>query len=130
MMRKLSGWLAMALLCVFGPSTLSLAADPPPKTGEKRDTLIYVRTVPPGAKVLLDGKEVKELGRTNGLFRVDAGVATIILELEGYGQVKQQVRIPADKITRIVIELKPQGSSGKTEAAASRSSPRCGIAIL
>jgi len=115
MARKMSGWLAMALLCAFGAFTICLAADPPVKTGEKRDTMIYVRTNPPGAKVLLDGKELKELGRTNGLFRVEAGVATIILELEGYGQVKQQVRIPADKITRIVIELKPQNPAGEGE---------------
>ena len=113
MTGKMSGWLAMALLCVFGPFVLRLAADPPPKTGAKRDTLIYVRTDPPGAKVLLDGKEVKELGRTNGLFRIDAGVATIILELEGYGQEKRHVTIQADKITRIEIELKPQNSAGE-----------------
>jgi len=57
---------------------------PPVKTAEKRDTLIYVRTKPPGAKVFVDGKE---LGTTNGLFHVEAGVATIVLELEGHGQV-------------------------------------------
>ncbi len=95
---------AVALLCVVAQIAACLAADPP-KTGEKRDTLIYVRSDPPGAKVLVDGKE---LGRTNGLFPVEAGVATVILELKGHAPVKKQVTIQAEGITRIEIELKPQ----------------------
>ena len=95
---------AVALLCVVVQIAACLAADPP-KTGEKRDTLIYVRSDPPGAKVLVDGKE---LGRTNGLFPVDAGVATVILELKGHAPVTKQVTIQAEGITRIEIELKPQ----------------------
>jgi len=102
-MRKISVF-AIALLWGLGQIVACMAADPP-KTGEKRDTMIYVRSDPPGAKVLLDGKE---LGKTNGLFRVEAGVATIILELEGHGQVKRPISIRADGITRIEIELKPQ----------------------
>ena len=111
---------------LLGSVATCLAADPPAKTGEKRDTLIYVRTNPPGAKVFVDGKE---LGKTNGLFPVEAGVATVILELEGHGQVKKQVTIPADKITRIEIELKPQGSTGnrggRSIAAPDAGSPFC-----
>jgi hypothetical protein len=102
---------AVALLCVLGQIAACLAADPP-KTGEMRDTLIYIRSTPPGAKVFVDGKEV---GKTNGLFRVEAGVATVILELEKHGQVKQQVTIPANAITRIVIELRPQTAAEEAQ---------------
>ncbi len=47
---------------------LILETDEPPKTGEKRDTLLYVRTDPPGAKVILNGKE---LGKSDDLFAVE-----------------------------------------------------------
>jgi PEGA domain/HEAT repeats len=95
---------AIVLLCGLGQIVVCMAADPP-KTGEKRDTLIYVRTDPPGAKVLVDGKE---LGHTPGLFPVEAGVATIILELKGHEKITKNMTIQANGITRIEIELKPQ----------------------
>jgi poly(3-hydroxybutyrate) depolymerase len=92
------------LFCAVAQTILCFAADPP-ETAKDRDTLIYARTDPPGAKVFVNGKE---LGTTPGLFPADAGVATIILQLEGHGQVKKEIRIPANGITRIEIELKPQ----------------------
>jgi hypothetical protein len=112
---KKTAVLAIGLLCVLGQISACLAADPP-KTGEKRDTLIYIRSTPPGAKVFVNGHE---LGKTDGLFPVEAGVATVILELEGHGRAREQVRIPANGITRIVIELKPQGSNAEAATAAS-----------
>jgi len=115
MSRTIGSRLAIALICGLGSVAASLAAEPPAKTGEKRDTMIYVRSGPPGAKVLLDNKEI---GKTNGLFRVEAGVATIILELEGHGQVKKQVSIRADGITRIEIELKPQNDDSNDKKTA------------
>jgi hypothetical protein len=102
-MRTMFLW-AVALSCVVGQAVLCVAADPP-ETGKSRDTLIYARTEPPGAKVFVNGKE---LGTTPGLFPADAGVVTIILQLEGHGQVKKEIRIPAHEITRIEIELKPR----------------------
>jgi tetratricopeptide (TPR) repeat protein len=105
---------AIVLLCGLAQIAMCMAADPP-KTGAKRDTMIYVRTSPQGAKVLLDGKEI---GITNGLFPADGGVATIILQLQGHEEVKRQITIRADEITRIMIELKPQTA---TEAAESGS---------
>jgi hypothetical protein len=104
--------ITVVLLCGLGQSAICVAAEPP-KTGEKRDTLIYVRSDPPGAKVFVDGKEI---GTTNGLFPIEAGVATVVLRLEGHGQVKKQLTIQANGITRLEIELKPQTpSSEQTE---------------
>ena len=79
-----------------------------PKTGEKRDTLLYVRTVPPGAKVLLNGKE---LGTSNGLFPVEPGTGTILVELEGREPGERQVIIRANGITRVELKLKPQAKA-------------------
>ena len=112
MLRQTGGLLALVLLCGLGQGARCMAADPALKTGEKRNTLIYVRTVPPGAKVLVGGKE---LGTTPGLFPVEAGVKTVVLELEGYGQVKTPVTIQANCIRRIEIELKPQTPPAEQE---------------
>lgn len=117
-MKKIA--LFAVALCMFGQIATTRAAEPP-KTGEKRDTMIYVRSTPSGAKVLLDGEEI---GRTNGLFRVDAGVATIVLELQGHAQVKQKITIPANGITRVVIELKPQNAAVAETYPATPQSPR------
>jgi hypothetical protein len=110
---------AVTMCCVVAQVVLCAAADPP-KTGGNRDTLIYARTDPPGAKVFVNGKEV---GMTPGLFPADAGVATIILQLEGHGQVKKEIRIPANGITRIEIELKPQTPPAGHTAGAAVPSP-------
>ena len=91
----LLGGLALASTC---------AAADEPKTADKRDTLLYVRTVPPGAKVRLDGKE---LGKSDGLFPVAAGDATIVVELEGHERSSAHVTIRANGITRITLTLKP-----------------------
>ncbi len=104
---------AIVLLYVLGQIAACTAADPPVKTGKKRDTLLYVHTDPPGAKVLVNGKE---LGKSNNLFPVEAGAATIIVALEGHGQVVQKVTIRASGITRIEIELKPQPKTKNRQA--------------
>ena len=78
---------AIVLLFGLGQVVASMAADPP-KTGEKRNTLIYVRTDPPEATVVVNGKE---LGKTPGLFPVEAGDATITIELEGHGTVTHAI---------------------------------------
>jgi hypothetical protein len=105
MLRRTSGLLAVVLLCGVGQAGVPVRADEPVKTGEKRDTLLYVRTDPPGAKVLLNGKE---LGTSNGLFRVEPGTGSIQVELEGRKPGQRQVMIRANGITRVGLELKPQ----------------------
>ena len=108
MMTRICRLLAMALPLSVALTFPSAAAEPP-KTGEKRDTLLYVRTVPPGAKVLLDGNE---LGRSDDLFSVGPGVGTIVVELNGHEQAKQKVAIQADRVTRLELVLKRQGEAG------------------
>ena len=69
---------------------------------EELPTRLYVRTVPPGAKVVLDGKE---LGIADGLFIILPGDHMVTLELEGYSPQKRDVKVPAEHITRLVVTL-------------------------
>lgn len=72
------------------------------ETSKEPPTELYVRTVPPGAKVLVDGKE---LGASDGLFKVEPGVRRIVVELEGYKPQDKEVTIRASRITRLVLTL-------------------------
>jgi len=81
----------------------------PQKTGKKRTTLLDVRTDPPGATVYLNGKE---LGTTNGLFPVEPGSGTILLELEGHQAYQRQVMVRANGTTRVNLKLAPQAKGG------------------
>jgi hypothetical protein len=105
MMKRTIQLAAMALLCVLGQAASSLAEDATLKTGEKQDTLLYVRTIPPGAKVLLDGKE---LGTSDGVFHVEPGVGKVLVELKGHPANSKQVNIRANSITRIELMLESQ----------------------
>lgn len=108
MLRKTSRLLAVVLLCGVGQAGVCLGADEP-KTGQERNTLLYVRTVPPGAKVLLDGKQ---LGVSDSTFFVEPGVGTIRVELEGHQPGAKEVTIQANRVTRVELELKPQEAAG------------------
>ena len=110
MFRRMSGLSALALFCTLYLAVGCLATDPPVKTSENRDTLLYIRTDPPGAKVLLDGKE---LGTSDGLFRVEPGVGTILVELDGHKADAKQVTIRANRVTRIELALKPKIEAGE-----------------
>jgi tetratricopeptide (TPR) repeat protein len=109
-MRTTICLLTFLFLGALSPTPACVAADPPAKTGEKRDTLLYVRTVPPGAKVLLDGKE---LGKSDDLFSVEPGVGKIVVELDGYKPDSKQVTIRGEAVTRIELALKPQGQAAE-----------------
>ena len=118
MLRTFGRLLALVLLCGVGQAGVPSGADESVKTGEKRDTLLYVRTDPPGAKVLLNGKE---LGTSNGLFQVDPGTGTIYVELEGREPGERQVIIQANGVTRVELQLKPQANAKVKEAPSHRS---------
>lgn len=123
MLRKPIRLLLFVLLCGFAPASLNadepakagVKQDSPPKTGKTRDTLLYVRTDPPGATVYLNGKK---LGTTNDLFRVDPGEGTILVELEGHQADKRPVIVHANGVTRVELKLLP-----KAEAAAAKHDP-------
>jgi hypothetical protein len=78
-------------------------------------TRLYVRTVPPGAKVTLDGKS---LGKSDALFSVTPGTQTVQVELAGYLPEERRVEIRAEEITRVELELKR-----RPEAAGRAGSP-------
>ncbi len=117
-MRNTNLLLALVLLCTLGLTLVAAAEEP--KTGEKRSTLLYVRTVPPGAKILLDGKE---LGKSDDLFSVEPGVGKIVVELNGYQADSKQVTIKANEVTRIVLNLKQTGTAAVSAEAAPSGPP-------
>ena len=86
----------VALLAVVAPPLQAL---------EEPHTRLFVRTIPPGAKVILDGEV---LGESDGLFLVSAGVRKITVELDGYHPNGQQVRLRDGWITRVELVLAKQ----------------------
>jgi hypothetical protein len=71
-------------------------------TAGQLPTRLYVRTIPAGARVVLDGKE---LGLSDNLFIVLPGGHTVTIELEGHLPEKRDVKLPAERITRLVITM-------------------------
>jgi hypothetical protein len=70
-------------------------------------TLLFIRTVPEGARVLIDGKGV---GATDDLFPIEPGVRRIVIELDGHTPQAKELTIRAGQITRLVLELKQSQS--------------------
>lgn len=116
-MRRLASSLAIALMVWFtpsGPATLRAAderpapvpaipsAQPSVTTSPTPTTRLYVKTVPPGAEVTLDGKP---LGPSDGLFIVPPGTANVKVEFAGQEPRVQQVEIAAGRITRLEIDF-------------------------
>jgi tetratricopeptide (TPR) repeat protein len=71
------------------------AADPPL-------TKLYIKTVPIGARVFLDGKEI---GHSDDLFVVGPGTHTIRVQLDGYATQEKDVQVPSERITRLEVEF-------------------------
>ncbi len=105
MLKPRSVLLALILLSSVVSAVVAVSAAEPVKTGEERETLLYIRTDPPGAKVLINGEEV---GTSDGLFKVEPGSGTILVELEGRKPGERQVIIRANAITRVELSLEPK----------------------
>lgn len=75
---------------------------PPAATSAERSTRIYVRTTPPGASIVLDGKE---LGTSDGLFLVPPGVRKITLEMDGYDPHGETLDVKEGWITRVEVRM-------------------------
>lgn len=90
--------------------TLFCAAGEPAETTEVPQTMLYVRTTPSGAEVRLDGNS---LGTSNALFKVAPGDHKIVIALEGYESVEQQLQIHDGRVTRIVLTLRPLANAGR-----------------
>ncbi len=85
--------LSLVLATVFAP---------PAKTSAERSTRIYVRTTPPGASIVLDGKE---LGTSDGLFLVPPGVRKITLEMDGFDPETKNFDVKEGWITRVEVQM-------------------------
>ncbi len=79
------------------------------QTAQQAATQLYVKTVPPGATVIVDGKTV---GKSNGLFDVAPGAHKVTLQIEGYKPEERSIEATEDEITRIKVSLSKQ--SGMT----------------
>ncbi len=88
-----------AAMLAFGPDGVETA--PQPKTQ------LYVKTVPSGATVILDGKE---LGKSDGLFSIRPGDHRLVLRLAGYVEERRPIKAAEGEITRVEVELKTQTS--------------------
>jgi SLA1 homology domain 1, SHD1/PEGA domain len=69
-------------------------------------TQLYIKTTPPGARALLDGKM---LGKSDGLFAVPPGAHKLILEMDGYSTEERSIEVRGQQITRVEVDLKKPG---------------------
>jgi hypothetical protein len=89
-----------AMMLALGMQTVEKSAD--------STTQLYVKTVPPGAEVAIDGNVV---GNSDKLFDVRAGAHKVVLSLSGYVMEERSVDVRDAEITRLEVELKKR--SGK-----------------
>jgi hypothetical protein len=75
------------------------------QTSPESTTQLYVKTVPAGAQVTVDGKAV---GKSDRLFDATAGAHKLSLSLEGYATEERTVEVRDGEITRVEVELKKQ----------------------
>jgi len=102
-----------------------LAASPPPeiRLEEKASTRIFVRTVPPGAKIVLDGKP---LGQSDGLFLVPPGVRRITVERDGFDPVVHEIDVREGRITPLEWKLRPRKPATQAKGAKPKPNPPAG----
>jgi len=81
---------------------LIAASAPQIHTSETASTRLYVRTVPPGATIVLDGQV---LGTSDGLFLVPEGTRRVRIDLEGFRSVVREVQVRGQSITRVEVVL-------------------------
>jgi len=104
----------------MNPSILVMAlfsiAAPPAETASTPTTRLYVRTIPPGAEVRLDGEPA---GKSDDLFVVPAGVRkmTIEVELDGHYPERQEVEIRGGRITRVELKMLRKAVAGSEKPA-------------
>jgi hypothetical protein len=108
----------------FGPGGGGgTAAGATVQTATKATTRLYVKTLPPGAQVTLDGKP---LGASDGLFLVPAGTGKVSVQFDGAEPEVRQVDFVEGRITRVEVSLAGDqpGGAAEEEAAPLREAPR------
>lgn len=107
-----------------GVDSATPAGTPQVETATAATTRLYVKTLPPGAEVTLDGMP---LGASDGLFLVPAGTGKVSVQFErGEPQVRQ-VEIVEGRITRVEITAGAGGDGAaalRRQAAPFREAPR------
>ncbi len=98
---------AFAVAAVLWLAT-SLAHSYEIETQPDAETLLYVKTMPSGAEVRLNGAAV---GLSGKLLPVTPGNYTLVVDMSGHKPYKQQITIEDGRITRIEVTLrKEQGN--------------------
>lgn len=125
-LKYLAMWVVLGAMAAGGVDRAGLgaravAAPPSVEKQKSSQTLLFVRTRPNGAKVQLDGKE---LGKSDGLFRVEPGTYKIVLDLEGFQPQEQQIIVRDGRITRVELTLKQAGDAPAASSAGSDREPR------
>jgi len=98
----LAALLSLSAILVLAQQYPVLAQEKDVKTAEEPKTHIYVRTVPAGAKIQLNGEL---LGTSDDVFAVPSGTGQIVVELDGHVTEKREIVIRPGRITRLVLEL-------------------------
>jgi len=111
--------LSAALLCVMAPPVESAGAP---------QTLLYVRMMPSGAQILLDGKP---LGTSDGLFPGQPGQYQIVVDLEGHQPRQQEITVRDGRITRIELTLAkgPAAEITRPEPKPGKAGPLSGVSF-
>lgn len=120
------GLLVAAGLFLPAPSALGQigmgAGSTSPRTAVKASptaaTRLYVKTIPAGAEVTVDGER---LGTSDGLFLVPAGTRRVSVQFDGQDPEVRQVEVVAGRITRVEIACAaddPAAGIGPAAAAA------------
>ncbi|MEA1951138.1 MAG: PEGA domain-containing protein, partial [Planctomycetota bacterium] len=91
------------------------------QSGKEPPTELYVRTVPPGAVVLIDGKQV---GTSDDLFEVEPGTRKVEVKLDGYKPACKDAIVAATRIERVEFEL--EKLPGSDSAIVARNSAEIG----
>jgi hypothetical protein len=87
---------------VLAAALLALGAQDVETTPQTK-TQLYVKTVPTGAEVTLDGKV---LGKSDNLFDVASGAHRLTLRLDGYVPEERLIDARDGEITRVEVRLK------------------------
>jgi RNA polymerase sigma-70 factor (ECF subfamily) len=92
---------------LFAAAMLALGA-PDVQAAPQGATQLYVKTVPPGAEVTVDGKT---LGQSNALFGVAPGAHKLTLQMDRYVPEERAIQVRNGEITRVEVALKrrPEG---------------------
>jgi hypothetical protein len=112
--------MTLALLLCCAVVTAQPDSQPKPVLRKKASTRLFIRTIPKGATIYLDGEELPP--KTDGLLLIREGVHKVTLDLEGYDVVNLEIPIRRGRITKIekrlqALSVKPEGATPPAEEA-------------